>query len=203
MPHYNEQFLLDNFIISRETIKALKLYEQLVLKWNNKINLISASTISDFWNRHVVDSIQLLKYIEDLNYVLVDVGSGAGFPGLVLSICGVKNILLVESDSKKCAFLLQAAKFSNNDVNIINNRVENLDIIGNILVSRAWINLEEVFYKTQQLKINNKYLLLKGKDYQKEIQKAQQNWRFKCIVHDSITSTEGKILEISNIERIK
>lgn len=203
MSHYNEQFLLDNFIISRETIKALKLYEQLVLKWNNKINLISASTISDFWNRHVVDSIQLLKYIEDLNYVLVDVGSGAGFPGLVLSICGVKNILLVESDSKKCAFLLQAAKFSNNDVNIINNRVENLDIIGNILVSRAWINLEEVFYKTQQLKINNKYLLLKGKDYQKEIQKAQQNWRFECIVHDSITSTEGKILEISNIERIK
>ena len=102
--------------VSREALKRIVEFERLLLKWNKTINLVSKTTEDKFWQRHILDSLQLLKYIKGKDIHVIDVGCGAGLPGIVLSIAGIKNVSLVETDSRKVAFLYQAAKISNNNV---------------------------------------------------------------------------------------
>ncbi|MDD9335132.1 MAG: 16S rRNA (guanine(527)-N(7))-methyltransferase RsmG [Rickettsiaceae bacterium] len=185
--------------ISRETIDALEKYQSLTLKWNKTINLVSCNTEHEFWVRHILDSLQLMKYINDHNIHLVDVGSGGGFPGIVLSIAGIKNVTLVESDVRKSIFLLQASKISTNKVNVVNQRIENVKLDCDILTSRACAQLEKIFVYIQHINVRNKYLLFKGEQYQKEIEIAKKRWSFCHSMYDSETSDNSKILEISNI----
>src|SRR6202046_1394945 len=95
--------------VPRETFGRLQDYVNLLKKWQAKINLISNSTILDVWKRHIIDSGQLMKYLSESENV-IDLGSGAGFPGMVLAILGIKNMTLVESDSRKVAFLKEVAR---------------------------------------------------------------------------------------------
>src|SRR5690606_9447814 len=126
-------------ITSRETLQRLKEYQALLLKWNKAINLISKSTEENCWERHILDSLQLLNYIQDKDIHLVDIGSGAGLPGIVLSIAGVRRVTIVESDQRKCSFLLQASKLSSNKIEIVNDRIENLKGLScDILTARAF-----------------------------------------------------------------
>lgn len=187
-----------NDLISREIQQKLEIFSELLLKWNQTINLISSKTIEDLKIRHILDSVQLLKYIGNKNLSVLDIGPGAGFPGLILSICGVEKVILVESDSRKCAFLLQAALLSSKEVVVINDRVENLiNLTCDILVCRGFGSLESIFCCTKNIKIKDKYLLLKGQSYNSEIIVAQKKWLFDVKVHDSMTSNQGKILEIT------
>lgn len=188
--------------IPRETIEALKKYQSLVLKWNKAINLVSCNTEIEFWTRHILDSLQLIKYIKNLNSHIVDIGSGAGLPGIVLSIAGVKNVTLIESDERKVAFLLQATKCSNNKINIINDRIENIVLECDILTSRAFASLEKIFAYTKNIVVKDKYLLLKGQGYQEEIDNVKKKWLFYHLTYDSMTSNNSKIIEISNLEKI-
>lgn len=188
--------------ISRETIESLKSYQELVFKWNKTINLISNKSLEGFWERHIVDSLQLLKFIDNRDISLIDVGSGAGLPGIVLSIAGVKNVTLVESDVRKSAFLLQAAGISSNKVNIINDRIENVSSSCDILTCRAWTNIDNIFNLTNNIRVDDKYLLLKGERYGSELELAKQNWKFDYIEANSITSATGKIIEIKNIVKV-
>ena len=91
--------------VSRETLDKLSLYVDLLIKWQGQINLVGQSSLGGVWGRHMLDSAQIFTYIINQNKSLLDLGSGAGFPGLVLSIMGVSNIVLIESSQKKCAFL--------------------------------------------------------------------------------------------------
>lgn len=120
--------------VPREILDALKKYQSLTLKWNKTINLVSCNTEREFWVRHILDSLQLMKYINNQNIHLIDVGSGGGFPGIVLSIAGIKNVTLVESDVRKSIFLLQASKISTNKVNVVNQRIENVKLDCDILL---------------------------------------------------------------------
>jgi 16S rRNA (guanine527-N7)-methyltransferase len=95
--------IINNLNVSREVKEALLNYQNLLLKWNKAINLISRNSEKDIWARHILDSLQLLKYVDFLDNI-IDIGSGGGFPGIVLSIGGVKNIALVESDKKSQFF---------------------------------------------------------------------------------------------------
>lgn len=185
--------------ISRETIDALEKYQSLTLKWNKTINLVSCNTEHEFWVRHILDSLQLMKYINDQNIHLIDVGSGGGFPGIVLSIAGIKNVTLVESDIRKSIFLLQASKISSNKVKVLNQRIEGVKLDCDILTSRAFAQLEKIFVYTKHINVRNKYLLFKGEQYQKEIEITKKRWSFCHSVYDSETSNNSKILEISNI----
>ncbi|MCC8372012.1 MAG: 16S rRNA (guanine(527)-N(7))-methyltransferase RsmG [Rickettsia endosymbiont of Pseudomimeciton antennatum] len=185
--------------VPREILDALEKYQSLTLKWNKTINLVSCNTECDFWVRHILDSLQLMKYINDQNVHLIDVGSGGGFPGIVLSIAGIKNVTLVESDMRKSIFLLQASKISSNKVNVINQRIEAIKLDCDILTSRACAQLEKIFVYTKHINVRNKYLLFKGKQYQKEIEIAKKRWSFCHSIYDSETSNNSKILEISNI----
>ncbi|WP_375318851.1 16S rRNA (guanine(527)-N(7))-methyltransferase RsmG [Candidatus Tisiphia endosymbiont of Oplodontha viridula] len=185
--------------VPREILDALKKYQSLTLKWNKTINLVSCNTEREFWVRHILDSLQLMKYINNQNIHLIDVGSGGGFPGIVLSIAGIKNVTLVESDVRKSIFLLQASKISTNKVNVVNQRIENVKLNCDILTSRACAQLEKIFVYTQHINVRNKYLLFKGEQYQKEIEIAKKRWSFCHSMYDSETSNNSKILEISNI----
>jgi len=185
--------------VSREIIDALKEYHKLVVKWNKVMNIVSQNSVKDLWERHIIDSLQLLKFINNKDIHLVDVGSGAGFPGIVLSIAGVQKVTLIESDMKKSVFLLEASKLSNNKVEIITERIETIDATCDILTTRAFANLGKIFRDTQNIVIQDKYLLLKGENYEEELKEAKVNWSFNCNVHNSITSSQGKILEINNV----
>ena len=188
--------------VSRGTIEALEQYKLLTLKWNKSINLISSTTESEFWNRHINDSLQLMKYIECNDINLIDAGSGAGFPGIVLSIAGIKNVTLIESDLRKATFLYHASKISNHKVQIINQRIENVTLDCDVFTSRAFAPLHKTFDYGKNISVKSRYLLLKGMEYQKEIKEAQKNWSFCYKVHDSLTSKNGKILEISDVRKI-
>lgn len=194
--------MVDNLNVSREVTHALLNYQNLLLKWNKAINLISRNSEKDIWERHILDSLQLLKYI-DFSDIIIDIGCGGGFPGIVLSICGVKNTVLIESDKKKSVFLAQASKLSSNKIIIVDERIdEKFNMNCDILTSRGFSSVTNILGVTEGIKVQKKMLLLKGKNYEKEIIEAQKHWVFDFNLHNSITSREGKIVEIFNIKKL-
>ncbi|MGI4775770.1 MAG: 16S rRNA (guanine(527)-N(7))-methyltransferase RsmG [Janthinobacterium lividum] len=200
--NFNGSFLSEIFSIPRETIKLLKEYQELVVKWNQKMNLVSQDAIHNLWDRHIVDSLQLIKFINDREIHLADLGSGAGFPGIVMSLAGIKEVTLIESNFKKAAFLLHAASISSNKINIVNDRAENIDISCDIISSRACASVDTILTLAHKYKPRDKYLILKGSTYQSEIDLAKQRWFFHHRVEPSITSQHGAILELRNVTKI-
>ncbi len=193
--------MFDAEVVSRENNDKLRQYIDLLIKWNKTINLVSSNSIKDIERRHVLDSVQLLNYIAKKDISVLDLGSGAGLPGIVLSICGIKKIVLVESDERKAAFLLQASKISSELIEIRNSRAETLPISSyDIVISRAFTDLSSIFNYCRSIEVKEKFLLLKGKTYEEEIIQARKHWLFKVKIHDSITSIDGKILEITNVK---
>jgi 16S rRNA (guanine527-N7)-methyltransferase len=189
--------IIDNLNVSRG---GLIEYQSLLLKWNKSINMISKNSEDDLWERHILDSLQLIKYIK-LDARIIDIGSGAGLPGIVLSIGGVKDVTLVESDSRKAVFLRQASKLSLNKISIIEERLDS-SFKGNydILTCRGFGSINNILQLTSNLNLG-RMLLLKGKNCDKEVTEANKHWLFNVLLHDSITG-DGKIVEISNIKRL-
>ncbi len=185
--------------VSRETKFAE--YEKLLKKWNDKINLIGKSSIEDFNDRHLKDSLQLKKFIND-NEKVIDIGSGGGLPGIILSISGVKEVTLIESDSSKCSFLNSAKVISDNKINVLNYRVEDLDDLScDIITCRAFARIDKIFSLTGQIQ-TKKYIFLKGKSYLDELDEAKKNWTFKYDIHDSTTHDDGKVLICYNVKKL-
>src|SRR5258708_15513926 len=110
--------------VSRETLARFEAYAELLVRWSARINLVAASTIGDLWRRHFLDSAQLFAHVPQGAQSLIDLGSGAGFPGLVLAISGVSGVELIEADARKCAFLHEAARIAATSVTIHNARIE-------------------------------------------------------------------------------
>jgi len=110
--------------VSRETRERLNTYAELLRKWQRSINLVGPKTLDDLWNRHFVDSAQLLPLIPPTARVLVDFGSGAGFPGLVLAILGMAEVHLIESDQRKATFLREVARATGTPVTVHAKRIE-------------------------------------------------------------------------------
>lgn len=186
--------------ISRETLKE---YEMLLKKWNQKINLVSRSTLDDFEQRHLMDSVQITQYIDSKQDKIIDLGSGAGLPGMVLAIMGYEDITLIESDARKAAFLLQASRLIKNSKppQILNQRIEQItDISCDIVTSRAFADLSKIFDYTRNFIVKKKYLLHKGENYQQEIDAASKSWLFSVKIHDSLTLPKAKILEITDVK---
>lgn len=187
--------------ISAAEISKLESFVNMLLVYNQEYNLIGKSTIDDIWHRHILDSAQLLKYIENKNLVVGDFGSGAGFPGIILSILGVKEVHLIEKSFRKCEFLKIAAKISPNKIFIHQKKVEEIkDLSFDIATSRAFLPLNELipivkpFFKTSSVGI-----FLKGKNFENEINLAKKTNKFHHTAHPSLTSGESKVLVINNI----
>ena len=136
--------------VSRETIEKLKTFQNMVLEWNKKINLISKASEQNIWERHIIDSLQLYPLIEEKDKVLYDFGSGAGFPAIVLAILSEQfypnlNITLIESIGKKVLFLENVKKSLNLNITILKDRIENLNLLKpDIITSRALASLDKL-----------------------------------------------------------
>lgn len=186
---------MNNLHVSHETLSALKEYVSILIKWNKKISLISNKDLENIWERHILDSAQLLKFIESDDHV-VDVGSGAGLPGIILSLIGIKHVTLIEADARKAAFLLQASTLSKNRIEILNERVESLSLECDVLTSRGFASVKNTLDLCKHIAIKRKILLLKGAQVTKEIDEAKRFWNFRYDIKPSITHNNGCILEL-------
>lgn len=172
-------------------------YIEILLKWQKSINLISPNTIPTLWERHFEDSLSLYDYVKDKENIF-DIGSGGGFPALVLSIAGIKNITVVESDKRKCLFLNEIKRTYNLDVKIINDRVENLTFENkNCIIGRAFAPLDKFINLCSGI-INKdtEMILLKGTNINNEIKNSQKDWDFDYKLHKN---NDGFIIFVSNI----
>ena len=197
--------------VSRETYDRLCLFQKILIKWQKSINLISRNTIENTWERHFLDSAQLYKFVRDIEGNIIDFGSGAGFPGMVLAIMGKKNIHLVESDYKKCVFLKEIAMLTETDITIHNCRIEELNFINVDLVTcRALASLKNLIHYVDVF-INKslgerrqypKLLFLKGKSYFSEIIELSKIKKISFEEYPSITDKDGRILYISKVDKL-
>ena len=191
--------LYKKYNVPRGTIEQ---YIELLLSWNIKTNLVSVKDKQELIDRHILDSLQLINYI-DKDQVIFDIGSGAGFPGLMLSYAGAKHVNLVEKNGKKASFLITAAALTDNKVQVHNLSVEKVSSnICDVITARGFASLDNIFESTKHLaREKTKYFLQKGKNIDEEIKNALVKWNFQYILHNSETSAEGCILEVSQLER--
>ena len=185
--------------ISDNTIKSLENYVLALKKYNEKYNLIGESTVNDIWNRHILDSAQLLKYITNKNLITGDFGSGAGFPGMVLSILGMREVHLIEKSFRKCEFLELAREFSSGKIVIHQKSAEEIrDIKFDLITSRAFAPMTRLLSTIKPFtKEDTICLFLKGKNVSSELNLAKKTHRFNYTAHSSLTSEESKIILIS------
>ncbi len=193
--------------VSRETADDLIGFEILFKKWSKAINLASPNTLETLWERHILDSVQLFKLAPQAKHWL-DLGSGGGFPGVVLAIMLKQtsgSIRLVESNSKKSAFLRNALAQFRAPGQVINARIESCYEqvqVPEIITARALASLDKLFELTEPWMTKGaKALFQKGRDYQREIDESLPNWKFDLVRHESAIEADSVILEISNLQR--
>ncbi len=195
-----------NTNVSRETMARLEAYADLLLKWQVRINLIGPRTIPDLWTRHFWDSAQLADHIPEDANVLVDLGSGAGFPGLVLAILTGLETHLIESDTRKAAFLREAARITgiSNRVTVHAKRAETVVLhVADIITARALapmidlLPLIQPFWGSRTLG-----LFLKGKRYKEELTALNYVWYINYDAIPSRSDADSVLLKITDLSRI-
>jgi 16S rRNA (guanine527-N7)-methyltransferase len=181
--------------------KKLEDYVILLLSRNQNFNLIGNSTLENIWERHILDCAQLIKFIDNYDLKFADLGSGAGLPGLILSILGLKEIHLIEKSFRKCEFLREAKLLSDNRIFIKNSKLEDLDNQSfDCIVSRALAPLPKLLeYNIKFLKNDGFCLFLKGRNLQSEIEESQKSFEFDFELFPSITSQESNIIRLKKI----
>ena len=192
--------------INDERLEKLKTYLNLIKIWQKKFNLISQKSFESIWERHFLDSYQILKLIGNKKRIL-DIGSGAGFPAIVCAICSNNNFDLVEINQKKCNFLNEVKDIIGiKNIFIHHSRIENLKIINNFdyISARAVTSLDKLLKYSFKFYKNGMYcIFLKGKTVFNEIETAKKKFIFHFKLVKSITNKDGKILLIKNIKKKK
>jgi 16S rRNA (guanine527-N7)-methyltransferase len=220
-----------HFKVSDETIGKLNLYASLLTQWQKTINLVSPSTLDQVWSRHFADSAQLLQYMPPLTKSWLDLGSGAGFPGLVVAImlndATIRNqiaasaplaapikITLLESDQRKCAFLREVARQTGSNgagavVDIVAGRIElpaTQSRVGlqDVISARALAPLSELInYASAYAKPQTVCLFLKGRDAERELEQALIGRHFKSALHQSLTDPEARVVAVSELQTLR
>jgi 16S rRNA (guanine527-N7)-methyltransferase len=190
--------------VSRETLARLEGYAALLVKWQKTINLVARDSLGDLWRRHMLDSAALWPLIPTDSRVLVDLGSGAGFPGLVLAILGVPDTHLIESDARKCAFLGEAARlFAPNPVRVHRGRIESLDAIpADVVTARALTGLDNLLdYAQRFVKPAGVCLFPKGAKAEDELTLAGQRWTMTAERFPNPADSSGILLRIKELNR--
>ena len=221
--------------VSRETLERLNTYAGLLETWSRKINLVGRATLPELWRRHMLDSAQLMELLPpppaDRARELVDLGSGAGFPGLVLSILGAGRVHLVETNGKKAAFLLEAARVTGADAVVHCCRIEDLPpMAADVVTARALAPLTDLLALAEPLlcagtsgretelpnssaneKANNDRncshenrpigLFPKGRGAERELTDSQETWKMTIEVIPSRSDPQGRIIRVSGLAR--
>jgi 16S rRNA (guanine527-N7)-methyltransferase len=192
---------------SAAQVADLEQFRAMLTDWNERVNLVSAGSLAEFWPRHALDSAQVLGIVPAAR-TWVDIGAGAGFPGLVLAIllkgeAGAK-VHLVESVAKKCRFLEAVAEALNLPAQVHNDRAENLALKADVVTARAVAPLGRLlgFAKPYMAK-GVIGLFPKGRAAETEIADARQAWRFTCNVIPSLSDPEGRVLKVEGLSRAR
>ena len=200
-PPLSTQGFAEIFPVSRETLARLEAYADLLTRWSAQINLVGRDTIADLWRRHFLDSAQLRPFVPDGAQSLIDLGAGAGFPGLVLAILGVPDVELVEADSRKAAFLREAARVTEASVTIRPCRVAAvpLHLVG-VVTARALAPLDRLLDLAQPfLGPDTVCLFLKGERAGEELTLARKRWTMTVVLHNSIADPRGVVLRLHQV----
>jgi len=203
------------FHVSRETMERLKTYEALLRRWQRVVNLVSPATLDRVWQRHFADSAQLFAFAGQPKQWL-DLGSGAGFPGLVIAILLANrddvSVHLIESNARKCAFLAEVVRQTGASVEIHATRIESLGSADTVLrpdivSARALAPLEELLGLAMPFLQPDaegapraRGLFLKGRGIEAELAAAKQAYSFDLVLHDSLSDAQGRIAEISRLQ---
>lgn len=189
--------------VSGETLTRLEAYADLLKRWSARINLVGSNTLPDLWRRHFLDSAQLLPLIRETARGLIDLGSGAGFPGLVLAIFGVPGVELVEADARKCAFLHEAARIADAPVTIHNTRIETVPAHPvDVVTARGCAPLDRLFVLAERfIAPQTVCLFLKGERAAEELTASRGAWTMTASLHPSRSDSRGVIISLEQIVR--
>ncbi len=204
--------------VSRETLDALLNYEKIILSYQENFNLIGKGTLDNIWIRHFADSAKIFPIIKkNFSYnnikelKFVDIGSGAGFPGVVFSIIselsGFKNkVFLVDSNERKCKFLNEVKFKLGLSYYVVNERSENIKEKFDVVTCRAVSSVLNILNKNHNMiGLKTKLLLFKGKTWSYEVKESKKKWKFECNVvknNKLLDSTGGVTLDITKIKKL-
>lgn len=202
----DRQAVFDRLNASPAVQSKLDTYVTLLEEWQGKMNLVSDSTLPVVWTRHVLDSAQIEQYLQPSDKVILDLGSGAGFPALVLAILDEsesRTVHMVESDGKKCSFLQAVADACGLQVIIHNERIEKMSVFkADVITARALAALDKlVNYARPFIGERTRCLFLKGKKADEELKLCAKKFVFAVEKHPSITSEEGRILCLTGVKK--
>ena len=195
--------------VSRETITSLSMYENMLIKANKELNLIGNSTVNEIWTRHFLDSVQVIDFIDKNDKILVDLGSGAGFPGIVVSIIAEERkiplkIKLIEKSPKKINFLKEIISQLKLNADVINKNVfdKEFKFINDVFAARAFKPLPKILELIHSKAKNfKKIIIFLGKSGHKELLQASKKWDIKYKRRMSITSSDSFIIEINKLKK--
>jgi 16S rRNA (guanine527-N7)-methyltransferase len=193
-----KSILLNELGFSQDALYKLDIFSKEVIEYNKKFNLISKTTVGSIWDRHILDSAQLIKFINfNDGLSLSDLGTGAGFPGIVLAIFNKNtkfHVKLYDKSRVKTKFLQSMCDKLKIKAQIYENDYKNHDIDANFIVSRAFKKLEEhIRISREMIKVSHRLIILKGKSAQEEVKKLNNDFNYSYSLKKSITSPESKI----------
>lgn len=195
--------------VSRETLDRLDRYASALIKWQGAINLVAPATIETLWARHMVDSAQIFPLCKVQAGKWLDIGSGAGFPGMVCAIIAQEkapdlSFHFIESDLRKGAFLREIARDTGADAHVMTRRVEDTPPQGaQVISARALADLSRLFEMScRHLATGGQCLFLKGQNAAAEVDAARESWQWTQRIHSSVTSDQGQILEIEELSHV-
>ena len=199
----------DSLNVSRETFDRLEILADLLIKWNPRINLVSKNTITDVWQRHIADSLQILPMAGNPFETWVDIGSGGGFPGLVVAAARSElqnpvELTLIESDQRKCSFLRTALREMGVSGEVICQRIESAEPRNcDILSARALADFGKLLeFSEIHLKPDGFGIFPKGVNWKKEVLAAEESWSFSYEAIKSKTQEGAVILKVGDIRRV-
>jgi len=198
----NKTEIISCFNLNETQVEKIEFFITSTINYNQHTNLVGKSTIENFWDRHVLDCLQLTKYINNKKLKILDLGTGAGLPGVLLSIVGYQNLLMVDSIKKKTDFVKKIIKELSLSAKIQNKRIEKAPISQHdIIVSRALAPLTKLLtYARMYSNKNTTSLFLKGRNVNNEINKTMKEFFFDFEKIESISSGDGCILQVKNIK---
>lgn len=205
-----KQFLPDGqllpFDVSRETWEKLAQYVALLTKWNQRINLVSRSDMAHIWPRHIIDSLQLIPFMEGVSEFM-DMGSGGGLPAIVVACATDIPVVMIESDARKAAFLREALRLLTLKGEVLHGRIENMaphfERKVPLVTARALASLGQLLeWSHPFLDRQGVCVFLKGRNAEEEIEQARKKWSIEVELTPSLTSPDGVIVRVSHIEAV-
>jgi 16S rRNA (guanine527-N7)-methyltransferase len=188
--------------VSRETLERLNRYLELLRRWQAAINLVGASTLADPWRRHILDCAQIAPHVPGTAGTVLDLGSGAGLPGLVLALLGVRDVQLVESDRRKAQFLREAARATGAQVTVHATRIEQLELRAEVVTARALAPLPRLLgLASHVLAPQGLCLFLKGQSALDELTAARQSWHMHSEIVPSRSGSRGVLVKLEGVGR--